>query len=97
MDASEVFYALQATNATAVALSTEMQSTPTTATHTATAGILQSTPSSPPILLPPTISSNPIPTTPTTPRTTTHTPREIPTMYILDQMYDDYMDQCKYI
>lgn len=46
------------------------------------------------------MSLTPTPQTPpaiaaTTPRTTTHTPREIPTMYILDQMYDDYMDQCK--
>uniref|UniRef100_A0A1I8MPC1 C2HC/C3H-type domain-containing protein n=1 Tax=Musca domestica TaxID=7370 RepID=A0A1I8MPC1_MUSDO len=43
-----------------------------------------------------TTTTTPSLSTPTTPRTTTHTPREIPTMYILEDLYDDdYIDQSR--
>ncbi|XP_065370479.1 mucin-2 isoform X1 [Calliphora vicina] len=84
MDASEVLYSTPAIAATN-ALSTEMSLTPTTQTQQ-----LQQQLQHQPTPLSPLATA----TAPTTPRTTTHTPREIPTMYILDQMYDDYMDQC---
>lgn len=87
MDASEVLYSKPANALNA--LSTEMSLTPT----------LQLQQQQQPTPLSPLATTNSPPllaTTPTTPRTTTHTPREIPTMYILDQMYDDYLDQCKF-
>ncbi|KAI8122210.1 hypothetical protein CVS40_6878 [Lucilia cuprina] len=101
MEASEVLYSTPtaaAELATTNALSTEMSLTPTTQTK-----LLQQqqpTPLSPLVITTTTTAAahSPAaaaaaPVTPTTPRTTTHTPREIPTMYFLDQMYDDYMDQ----
>lgn len=91
MDASEVLYTtpISATTNALSALSTEMSLTPTQQQQNQLQQ-QQPTPLSPLAITTATCS------TPTTPRTTTHTPREIPTMYIIDQMYDDYMDQCKF-
>ncbi|KNC24185.1 hypothetical protein FF38_02180 [Lucilia cuprina] len=94
MEASEVLYSTPtaaAELATTNALSTEMSLTPTTQTK-----LLQQqqpTPLSPLVITTTTTAAahSPAaaaaaPVTPTTPRTTTHTPREIPTMYFLDQI-----------
>lgn len=84
----------------ASALSSEMSLTPTLQQQHLQLQQSPQTPSPIPGMEATLLSSSSAPTTPaasvTTPRTTTHTPREIPTMYILDDLYDDdYIDQCE--